>query len=152
MVASFKIDGNLEKLSYVPNNKGNYFLWGSSGDKITICFAPYAVWYLLWFVFARSIHVLYLLQDKLSGFIFVQRCMQYDVPRDFVFDLVRETNNQFTIRTGWVYKSTSPVLLPAAVIIQPPLPWTVLFRQLNLLSWKSVILTNRSPYLGNPWF
>ena len=48
--------------------------------------------------------------------------MQYDVPRDFVFDLVRETDNQFTIRTGWVYKSTSPVLLPAAVIIQPPLP------------------------------
>ena len=41
------------------------------------------------------------------------------MPRLLAFDLIRETDQEFQNRSGWQYRSTSPVMLPDTIIVQP---------------------------------
>ena len=49
-------------------------------------------------------------------FYFFQRCLQFDMPTLFAFDLVRESDQEFEARTGWQYHAGSPVSLPGQLL------------------------------------
>ena len=62
---------------------------------------------------------LYIVLEK--SVLYLQRCLQFDMPRLLAFDLLRETDQEFEARTGWTYQTTSPVSFPAVLInVNPP--------------------------------
>ena len=70
---------------------------------------------------------------------FKQRCVNYDMPRLFAFDLVRETDQEFEARVGWVYSATSPIQLPAMIHVLP--------HQWSVISDLATISPSARPYI-----
>ena len=46
----------------------------------------------------------------------LQRCLQYDMPSLFAFDLIRESDQEFETRTGWTYHAGCPIVLPSQLL------------------------------------
>ena len=58
-----------------------------------------------------------------SSFVVLQRALQHDMPRRCFFTCVRETDQQFIDRSGWVYRQGASVYLPADdILVLPPQP------------------------------
>ena len=52
---------------------------------------------------------------------YFQRIIFEDIPTKFFFDLLQETDQEFVVRTGWIYRHDQPLHVPdPCVCVRPP--------------------------------
>ena len=64
-----------------------------------------------------------------SFYVYFQRALYNDMPHQCFFSCLRESDQAFISRSGWVYRPGNSVYLPSDdILVLPPAPWFVLRR------------------------